>query len=136
LVVARKSNTPLELNPCEPGRIVSGPCVDVVAGVGTPPVGLMTAMICGDGTDVNVRLCGPLPVAFSRRVKPEPLALTVLIVSPEGMPVPLTTSPGANSLVLVAITAFVPLVIVPSCVKTVPGTGTVGAGRPVVVVKV
>jgi hypothetical protein len=47
VVLKRKSNTPVLLKPCEPGMIVSGPFVDVVGGVTTPPAGSMSATTCG-----------------------------------------------------------------------------------------
>jgi hypothetical protein len=47
VVLKRKSNTPVLLKPCEPGKIVSGPFVDVAGGVTTPPAGSMSATTCG-----------------------------------------------------------------------------------------
>ena len=83
--LARKSHTSPLVNP-EPEMGTSGPCVEVVAGVTTPPAGLMIAAICGDGTDVNDRLSDPLPVTGWLRTNPVPLVLIELIVAPEGIP--------------------------------------------------
>jgi hypothetical protein len=113
----------------------SGPCEEVDAGVTTPPAGLTSAMICGDGTDVNARLGEPLAVAAWLRVT-DVLPLIALIVVPDGTPEPLTGSPTASSLVPDTPTVVEPLVTVPGSVTTVPGTGTLGEGRAVVVVKV
>lgn len=97
----------------------------MVAGVTTPPAGSMIAAICGDGTDVNDKLCNPLAVAGWLRVNPEPLLLICAITVPDVMPDPVTGSPTASSLVFDAATAVDPLVTVPVRLNTVPGTGTV-----------
>jgi len=70
------------------------------------------------------------------RVKPDPSLLIVATVVFEGIPEPVIGSPTASSLLLDAVTAVDPLVTVPVRLKTVPGTGSVGAGKPVVVVRV
>jgi hypothetical protein len=69
-------------------------------------------------------------------VKPVPLLLICVTVVLEGIPDPVTGSPTASSFVLDVVTAVDPLVAVPVRPNTVPGTGTVGVGKPVLVVRV
>lgn len=82
------------------------------------------------------KLGDPLVVAAWLSVKPVPLLLICVTVVPEGIPDPEMGSPTASSFVLATATAVDPLVTVPLRLNTVPGTGTVGAGKPVVAVRV